>query len=170
MKERLLTPKQRANAALRILRAMKRRKRPVVHDAKHRPTSRVRFLTKDEREIERILHRATKTAFEKASLNIDDFEDWKILLPFLAWAFYGQNPGRSVSWTKAELRQLRSDVTKLRSNNSKLTERECCEALILEDRYACKVTTVKGITQPITPKTLMRRFQQAKKLDQKPKK
>lgn len=158
---RLLTPKRRAKVALKVVRAITRRHRRDARDDQRRTTPRDEGRSEHIEDIDRILTRATKAAFKKAGLDINDDEDWKFLLPWLAWAIFDKDPGRSLDWTKQELRQLRADVTKLRSNNPKLTELKCCEALVKEVRY---------VDKGITASTLRRRLQQAKKLDLKPRK
>ncbi len=156
---RLSTPKQRANAALKIVRYMIRRsRRRTRDDLKQAPTNDDR-RSKYLENIDRILTRATEAVFKKAGLDINDSEDWTFLLPWLAWAMYAKNPGHPKLWTRKKLRRLLADVTKLRSNNTKLTEAACCTQLITEIRYLDL-----GVTKATT---LRRRLQQAKKLNLK---
>ena len=151
---RLLTPKQRANSALKIIRYFKRRQRQTARDAqqqeKSNDDSSSRFL-----KVGQILQRATKTAFKKAGLNIYDSKDWDLLLPWLAWAIYGKTAGRRKRWNKRELRQLNANVVKLRSSTT-LTEADCCRELTNYPDY-----------EGLKARTLLRRLQQAKRLDSK---
>ena len=98
--ERLLTPKQRANSALKIIRYFKRRQRQTARDAQQQEKSNDNSSSKLSKEIGQILNRATKTAFKKAGLNIDDSKDWDLLLPWLAWAIYGKTAGRKSVGTR----------------------------------------------------------------------
>jgi hypothetical protein len=157
--DRLSTPKQRANAALKIIRALKRRQcqRQTARDAQQQEKSNdVSSSRHLKEEIGQILNRATKTTFKKAGLNIDDSEDWVLLLAWLAWAIYGKTAGRRKHWNKRELRQLNANVDKLRSENAKLTEADCCRELTNHPDYVGRNEI-----------TLLRRLQQAKKLDSK---
>jgi hypothetical protein len=154
--ERPLTPKQRANAALKIVRELKRRRRQTALDAQKQEKSNDDSSSRFSKEIGRILNRATKTAFTKAGLNIDDSKDWDLLLPWLAWAIYGKTAGRKKRWNKRELRQLNGDVVKLRSKNTTLTEADCCRELTNHTDYV-----------GLKARTLLRRLQQAKRLDSK---
>ena len=154
--ERLLTPKQRVNAALKIVRALKRRQRQKARDAQQQEKSSDDSSSRYLKEIGQILNRATKTAFKKAGLNIDDSKDWDLLLPWLAWAIYGKIAGREKRWNKRELRQLNANVEKLRSKNTTLTEADCCRELTSYPDYV-----------GLKASTLLRRLQQAKKLDSK---
>jgi hypothetical protein len=156
--ERLSTPKQRASAALKIVRYTIRRSRRNTRDDQQQETSNVAPPSKYLKRIDGILDRATKAVFKKAGLNIDDSEDWKFLLPWLAWAIYGKNPGHPKRWNKKELRQLKADVAELRSKNTTLTEAACCEQLTKDIHYV----GLKG-------RTLRRRLQQAKRLNTKQK-
>ena len=153
--DRLLTPKQRVNAAVKIVRALKRRQRQTARDAQQQEKSNDDYSSK-VKKIEQILNRATKTAFKKAGLNIDDSEDWDRLLPWLAWAIYGKTVGRRKRWNKRELRQLNANVEKLRSKNTTLTEADCCRVLTNYPDYV-----------GLKARTLLRRLQQAKRLDSK---
>jgi len=154
--ERTLTPKQRANAALKIVRELKRRQCRAAGDAKQREKSNDDFSSSIRKEIGQILNRATRTTFKKAGLNIDDNKDWDLLLPWLAWAIYGKTAGRRKRWNKRELRQLNANVAKLRSGNTLLTEADCCRQLTNYPDYV-----------GLTARTLLRRLQQAKKLGSK---
>jgi hypothetical protein len=153
--DRLLTPKQRVNAAVKIVRALKRRQRQTARDAQQQEKSNDDYSSK-VKKIEQVLNRATKTAFKKAGLNIDDSEDWDRLLPWLAWAIYGKTVGRRKRWNKRELRQLNANVEKLRSKNTTLTEADCCRVLTNYPDYV-----------GLKARTLLRRLQQAKRLDSK---
>jgi hypothetical protein len=133
--DRLSTPKQRANAALKIVRAMIRRSRRNTRDDLQHATSNDEHPSKQTKRMVRILNRATKAVFKKAGLNIDDSEDRDFLLPWLAWAIYGKNPGHPKVWTKKELRRLQADVASLQSKNPKLTEAACCAQLIKDIHY-----------------------------------
>jgi hypothetical protein len=155
---RLSTPKQRANTALKIVRAFTRRRRRTAHDDQQQETSNDAPPSKYLKKIDRILNHATKAVFKKAGLNIDDTEDWGLLLPWLAWAMYGKNPGHPKRWNKKELRRLLADVAELRSKNTTLTEAACCAQLITDIHY---------LDMGVTKDTLRRRLQQAKKLDLK---
>ena len=154
--ERLLTPKQRANAALKIVRALKRRQRQTARDAQQQEKSNDNSSSRYLKEIGQILNRATKTAFKKAGLDVDDSKDWDLLLPWLAWAIYGKTAGRTKRWNKRELRQLNANVVKLRSKNTTLTEADCCRELTNYPDYL-----------GLKARTLLRRLQQAKKLGSK---
>jgi hypothetical protein len=157
--ERLFTPKQRANAALKLIRAIKRRRRLFSDGDQQRVTSYVgEALLK---QIDQTLSGATEAAFDKAGLDIEDIEDWKFLLPWLAWAIFDKSPGRRREWSKKELRRLLEDVNKLRSDGAKLKEEEYCEQLMTEVHY---------LEKGVTAGTLRRRLQEAKKLDLKQKK
>ena len=155
--DRLLTPKQRAKSALEIVRYMIRRQRRNARDDQQQKALSDGRPSKAARKIQRILDRATKVVFKKTGLNINDIEDWKLLLPWLAWAMYGKNPGHPKVWTKKALRRLKADVTQLQSKEPNLTEDDCCEQLITEIYYLDM-----GVTKA---STLRRRLQQAKKLD-----
>jgi hypothetical protein len=154
--DRLLTPKQRANSALKIIRYIKRRQRQRARDAQQQEKSNDDSSSRLLKEIGQILKRATKTAFKKAGLNIDDGKDWDLLLPWLAWAIYGKTAGRTKRWNKRELRQLNANVEKLRSKNTKLTEADCCRELTNYPDYV-----------GLKARTLLRRLQQAKRLNSK---
>jgi hypothetical protein len=154
--ERSLTPKQRANAALKIVRALKRRQRQTARDAQQQEKSSDDSSSRYLKEIGQILNRATKTAFKKAGLNIDDSKDWDLLLPWLAWAICGKTAGGTKRWNKRELRQLNANVEKLRSENTKRTEADCCRELTNHPDYV-----------GLKARTLLRRLQQAKKLGSK---
>ena len=154
--ERLLTPKQRANAALKIVREIKRRQRQTARDAQQQEKSNDDSSSRFSKEIGQILNRATKAAFKKAGLNIDDSKDWDLLLPWLAWAIYGKSAGHPKRWNKRELRQLNANVEKLRSKNTTLTEADCCRVLTNYPDYV-----------GLKARTLLRRLQQAKRLDSK---
>ena len=160
--ERLLTPKQRANAALKVVRAIRRRERRNNRQGQQQVTSHDGGRSEYLEEIERILTRATEAAFEKAGLDINDSADWKVLLPWLAWAIYDKNPGRPLEWSEKELRRLLADVRKLKSNDAKRNDTKCCEDLAEKDIYY--------LGKGATASTLRRRLQQAKKLDLKAKK
>lgn len=155
--DRLLTPKQRANAALKIVRTLKRRQLQTARDAqqqeKSNDVSSSRYL---KEKISQILDRATKAVFKKAGLNIDDSNDWEFVLPWLAWAIYGKTAGRKKRWNKGELRQLSANVVSLRSENTTLTEADCCKKLTNYPEYV-----------GLNASTLLRRLQQAKRLDSK---
>lgn len=153
--DRLLTPKQRAKAVLEIIRNDQRQRQTARNDqqgekSKDDPPSEY------AKKIGKILGRATKSAFEKAGLDIDNTEDWGFLLPLLAWAIYGKDPGHPKRWNNKELRRLKAEVANLRSLNPALTEAECCKQLTSDIHYV-------GLTAP----TLRRRLQQAKGLDPK---
>jgi hypothetical protein len=154
--DRPLTPKQRANSALKIIRYIKRRQRHRARDAQQQEKSNDDSSSRLLKEIGQILQRATKTAFKKAGLNIDDGKDWDLLLPWLAWAIYGKTAGRTKRWNKRELRQLNANVEKLRSKNTTLTEAACCRELTNYPDYV-----------GLKARTLLRRLQQAKRLDSK---
>jgi hypothetical protein len=154
---RLLTPKQRAKSALEVVRHMIRRERRSTGGKQQQKTLSDGRPSEATRKTLQILERATKGVFKKAGLNINDDEDWKFLLPWLAWAIYGKNAGRPKRWTKKELRDLRTNVARLQSYNTKLTEAACCEQLTKEIHYVDM-----GVTKATT---LRRRLQQAKKLD-----
>jgi hypothetical protein len=154
--ERLLTPKQRVNAAVKIVRTLKRRQRQRARDAQQHEKSKDDSSSRHLKEIGQILNRATKTAFKKAGLSIADSKDWDLLLPWLAWAIYGKTAGRRKRWNKKELRQLNANVSKLRSENATLTEADCCRELTSYLDY-----------EGLTAITLLRRLQQAKGLDSK---
>jgi hypothetical protein len=156
--ERPLTPKQRANAALKIARALKHRRHRTVRDDQQQEKSNDDLPSRFSKEVGQILNRATKTAFKKAGLDIDDSKDWDLLLPWLAWAIYGKNAGHPKRWNKKELLQLKAHVVKLRSENETLTEAACCTKLTNDINYV----GLKG-------RTLLRRLQQAKRLDSKSK-
>jgi hypothetical protein len=123
------TVKQRANSALEIVRYMIRRERRNARDDQQQKALSDGRPSKAARKTQQILDRATKAVFEKAGLNINDGEDWKFLLLWLAWAIYGKNPGRSKSWTKKELRRLlagkqpRSDADCSKRNSWKRSEK-----------------------------------------------
>jgi hypothetical protein len=152
--ERLLTPKQRANAALKIVHELNRRQRQSARDAQQQEKSNDDSSSRLLKEIGQVLQRATKAAFKKAGLNIDDSKDWNLLLPWLAWAIYGKTAGRTKRWNKGELRQLNANVVKLRSKNRTLTEAGCCKELTNYPDYV-----------GLKARTLLRRLQQAKRLD-----
>lgn len=154
--DRLLTPKQRANAALKIVRGIERRQRQRAGDAQRQEKSNDNSSSRYTKEIGQILNRATKAAFKKAGLNIDDSKDWDVLLPWLAWAIYGKAAGRPMRWNKRGLRQLNANVEKLRSKNTTLTEAACCRELTNYPDYV-----------GLKASTLLRRLQQAKRLDSK---
>ena len=154
--DRPLTPKQRANSALKIIRYIKRRQRQRARDAQQQEKSNDDSSSRLLKEIGQILQRATKTAFKKAGLNIDDGKDWDLLLPWLAWAIYGKTAGRTKRWNKRELRELNANVEKLRSKNTTLTEAACCRELTNYPDYV-----------GLKARTLLRRLQQAKRLDSK---
>jgi hypothetical protein len=154
MEEPTLTPKQRVNAALKIVRALKRRQPQTARDAQQQKKSNVGSSSRIK-EIGRILNRATKTAFKKAGLNIEDRKDRDLLLSWLAWAIYGKTAGRRRRWNKRELRQLNANVVKLRSSTT-LTEADCCRELTNYPDYV-----------GLKARTLLRRLQQAKRLDTK---
>ena len=156
--ERLLTPKRRVNAALDIVRKLNRRPRQAVRNDQQQDESKDDPPWEHAKNIGKILGRATKTAFEKAGLNIDDTKDWVFLLPWLAWAIYSKDPGHPKRWNKKELRRLKADVAKLRSQDPALTEADCCKQLTNDIHYV-------GLSAP----TLRRRLQQAKRLDSKTK-
>lgn len=156
--DRLSTPKQRAKSALAIVRYMIQRERRNAHDQRQKILSDGR-PSKAARKTARILNWATSAVFKKAGLNINDNEDWRILLPWLAWAIYGKNPGHPKTWNKKTLRRLKTNVAELQSKNPKLTEDACCRQLI-KDIYYLEMGVAK-------PTTLRRRLQQAKKLDAK---
>jgi hypothetical protein len=152
----LLTPKQRANAALKIIRYIKRRQRQRARDAQQQEKSNADSSRRLLKGIDQTLNRATKATFKKADLNIDDSKDWALLLPWLAWAIYGKTAGRKRRWNKRELRQLNANVEKLRSKNTTLTEADCCRELTNYPDYVV-----------LKARTLLRRLQQAKRLDSK---
>ena len=157
----LQTPKQRVKFALEIVRYMIRRERRNARDGQQPKASSETGPSKAAEKIQRILDRATKAVFKKTGLDINDTQHWQLLLPWLAWAIYGKNAGRPKRWTKKELHGLRADVTRLQSQNIKLTELACCEQLIKDIHYLdFKVTEAT---------TLRRRLQQAKKLAAKQK-
>ena len=151
---RPLTPKQRAKAALEIVRNNQRGRQTALND-QQQEKSKDDPPSEYAKKIGKILGRATKSAFEKAGLDIDNTEDWGFLLPLLAWAIYGKDPGHPKRWNKKELRRLKADVAKLRSQTPALTEADCCKQLSADIHYV-------GLTAP----TLRRRLQQAKKLDE----
>jgi hypothetical protein len=155
---RLLTPKQRVKASLEMVRKLNRRRRQAARDDQHQVKSKDDTPSKYAKKIEKILDRATKTAFKKAGLDIDDNEDWFFLLPWLAWAIYVKDAGRPKRWNKKKLHRLEADVAKLRSQNPALIEKDCCEQLTNDIRYV-----------GVKASTLLRRLQQAKKLDSKQK-
>ena len=154
--DRLLTPKQRANAALKIIRYIKRRQRQRARDAQQQEKSNANSSPRSLKKIDQTLNRATKATFKKADLNIDDSKDWYVLLPWLAWAIYGKTAGRRKRWKKRELRQLNANVVRLRSKNTTLTEADCCKELTNYPDYV-----------GLKARTLLRRLQQAKRLDSK---
>jgi hypothetical protein len=149
---RLLTPKQRAKVALKVVRASTRLRRRNTQEDPSNDTASMQYL-----DIGRILRRATKTVFKKAGLNINDSKHWELLLPWLAWSLYGRNPGHPRNWTNKTLRRLQADVARLQSQNPTLTETACCKQLVMETYYLDM-----GVTKA---STLRRRLQQAKKLD-----
>ena len=154
--DRLLTPKQRVNAALKIVRTLKRRQRQTARDAQQQEKANDDSSSRLLKEIGQILNRATKTAFKKAGLNIDDSKDRDLLLSWLAWAIYGKTAGRKKRWKERKLRQLNANVEKLRSKNTTLTEADCCRELTNHPDYV-----------GLKARTLLRRLQQAKRLDSK---
>jgi hypothetical protein len=156
MERLFLTPKQRANAALKIIRYIKRRQRLRARGAQQQEKSGADSSRRSLEKIDPILNRATKATFEKADLNVDDSKDWDLLLPWLAWAIYGKTAGRKKRWNKRALRQLNANVVRLRSENTTLTEAACCKELTNYPDYV-----------GLKARTLLRRLQQAKRLDSK---
>jgi hypothetical protein len=154
----LQTPKQRVKFALEIVRYMIRRERRNARDGQQPKASSESGPSKAAEKTQRILDRATKAVFKKAGLNINDIEHWQLLLPWLAWAIYGRNPGHPKRWSKRKLRRLLADVMALQSKNTKLTEEACCAQLIKDNHY---------LDMGVTKDTLRRRLQEAKKLDSK---
>jgi hypothetical protein len=154
--DRPLTPKQRAKAVLEIVQNLNRHPRQAARNDQQQEKSKDDPPSEDAKKIGKILDRATKSAFKKASLNIDNTEDWAFLLSLLAWSIYGKDPGHPKRWNKRKLRRLKSKVAKLRLRNPAPTEKSCCEQLTNDIHYV-------GLTAP----TLRRRLQQAKKLDSK---
>ena len=120
--DRLLTPKQRANSALKIIRYIKRRQRQRARDAQQQEKSNAHSSRRSLKKIDQTLNRATKATFKKADLNIDDSKDWDLLLPWLAWAIYGKTAGRRKRWNKRELRQLNANVVRLRSYTTSIAD------------------------------------------------
>ena len=157
----LSTPKQRASAALKIVRYMIRGERRKARDDEQNTSSNSKSSSKSVRKIDRILNRATKAVFKKADLNINDNEDWKFLLPWLAWAIYGKNPGHPKTWNKRELLRLLTDVAALQLKKPNLIKSACCAELIKNNLHY--------LGMGVTAATLRRRLQEAKKLNTKPK-
>ena len=64
--ERLLTPKQRANAALKIVRELKRRQRQTARDAQQQEKSNDDSSSRFLKEIDQILKSRDKNRIQKS--------------------------------------------------------------------------------------------------------
>ena len=95
------------------------RRRPTALNDRQQEKSKDDPPSEYAKKIGKILGRATKSAFENACLDIDNTEDWGFLLPLLAWAIYGKDPGHPKRWNKKELCLLKADVAKLRSQTQR---------------------------------------------------
>ena len=61
------------------------------------------------------------TAFEKAGLNFENFDDWIKLTIYLAAAAYGKEAGRRTTWSSQTYESLLSDISKIRARTRMLT-------------------------------------------------
>jgi hypothetical protein len=148
------TPKQRIALILKKLKA--RNSREGANARQGQSASKAdtsdHLTDKKIREVGRILRKPLRTLFDKAGADIKNDDEWRELLIFIAWAIYSKDPGREKKWTKKKLLRLLADDTKVKSNNTNLTEGARCVVLTME-RYL-----------DVTAPTLRRRLQQAKKL------
>jgi hypothetical protein len=114
--------------------------------------------SKSKDELARLLYKPLKRAFADAGLDMHKTGDWIILAMRLAAVVYrGRSPGQPKRWTKKWLKKLAEDIDKIKHENQKLKELECCRFLI--KRSEGKLYNGVGV-----PATLRRRLQEAKRL------
>jgi hypothetical protein len=112
---------------------------------------------KRTRKLARLLAKPLDKAFERSGLDADNDKHRTQLLVLLAFAVYGgRDRGQPKKWSRKRLRRLKKDLDQIKANNPSFSEAQCCEQLLKDrnSRYTGK------------PSTLMRRLQDAKKLDQ----
>ncbi len=110
-------------------------------------------------ELRDALTRPIVRAAEKANLDVDDELDKQILMCMLAWSIYGgKGPGRGKTWVDDKQRQLMTDFEAVRLDSPNLKGEEA----------VCKILCSRKSNFPqyqgLTPRTLRRRLQEAKKL------
>jgi DNA-directed RNA polymerase beta subunit len=150
------TPKQRIALILKKLKARNSREGPNARQGQSaaKADTSDHLTDKKIREVGRILRKPLRTLFDKAGADIKNDDEWRELLMFIAWAIYSKDPGREKEWTKKKLLRLLADDTKVKFNNTNLTEGARCEVLSRTmERYL-----------DVTARTLRRRLQDAKKL------
>lgn len=118
--------KKRIDVLLRALKVLKSR---VPGDG----VWQRRKKTKTAKRLAGRLVRASDIAFEKAGLDVDKNEDWKILAVFLSAAAFGaRGPGHPKKWTKKKLRRLLADFGNIHAKHPDFSEERCCKELIQE--------------------------------------
>jgi hypothetical protein len=99
------------------------------------------------KKLNKLLAKSSAVAFEKAGLDVDKDEHWRLLtLLFCAAVYGGPGRGHPKKWSTKKLRRLLADIGDVKAEHSTFSEEKSCGELIRKNgKQYNKVTNARTL-------------------------